>query len=156
MKLGEVEVDPTSYVDDVANLREGATEAGRRMSNAVNEMSLKAHPTKTMNIVIGGTKKSRENLRKELKDDPMQIQGFDVKSVEADVYLGMKVSKGGCKDSVDASIKARRAKALVKMKMTKIILKDLCIQAVDAARTLYQQTILPILTCPDALLYKLL
>ena len=43
MKLGEVEVDPTSYVDDVANLREGATEAGRRMSNAVNEMSLKAH-----------------------------------------------------------------------------------------------------------------
>ena len=156
MKLGEVEVDPTSYVDDVANLREGATEAGRRMSNAVNEMSLKAHPTKTMNIVIGGTKKSRENLRKELKDDPMQIQGFDVKSVEADVYLGMKVSKGGCKDSVDASIKARRAKALVKMKMTKIILKDLCIQAVDTTRTLYQQTILPILTCPDALLYKLL
>ena len=152
IKLGEIEVDPTGYVDDVANLRDtvdGAKEAGRRMTKAVDELSLKAHPTKTVNIVIGGTKKSRELLKRELEEDPMRIQGFAVKSVEDDVYLGMKFSEGGCKESIDASIEARRAKALIKTKMAKLILKDLRIQAVgwlDTARTLYQQTILPTLT----------
>ena len=152
MKLGEVEIDPTGYVDDVANLRDsvqGAKAAGARMTAAIDELSLKAHPTKTVNIVCGGSKKNREAMKEKLASDPMKIQQFDVQTVQSDVYLGMKFDEGGCRESIDASIEARRAKALVKTKQAKILLKDLRIQSVgwlDAARTLYQQTILPCLT----------
>ena len=100
MKVGRVEVGPTGFVDDVANLRgdkRGAQSAGASLTRAVDEVSLAAHPQKTINLVIG-TKKLREELKEELAEDPMKLQGFDVKSDKDGMYLGMRFSEAGPSD----------------------------------------------------------
>ena len=54
----DVDID---YVDDVANLRgdkAGAKSAGESLTRAINELSLTAHPKKTVNVIIGNKKES--------------------------------------------------------------------------------------------------
>ena len=151
LKVGDVTVMPTGFVDDVASARgslEGAHEAGRLLTEVIDELSLSAHPEKTVNIVVGG-KAAREKLARELDENPPEIQGFRVRRVKSDVYLGMTFDEGGVKESISRSIEARRAKAIKKAKQAKMILKDLRVHSVgwlDAARALYQGTIVPTLT----------
>lgn len=148
---GEVEVLPTGFVDDLGTMRgsaEGVRDAGLLLTKTVDELSLRAHPGKTVNLIFG-PKKKKEKIRAELKEEPMTIQGAQIKEVGEDAYLGMVFHSGGVKESVDRSIEVRRAKALVKTRQAKQILKDHRIQSVgwlDAARALYQGTILPTLT----------
>ena len=149
--IGDVNIGPTGFIDDVANMRdsaEGLVDAGKNLTAAIDELSLRAHPSKTVNIVLGN-KKARQTLKAEMAANPMNIQGFEVKTVDKDVYLGMTFHEGGRKDSIDASIENRRARAIMKTQQAKNILKDQRIEAVgwiDAVRSLYQGTIIPTLT----------
>ena len=55
LKVGDVTVMPTGFADDVASARgslEGAHEAGRLLTEVIDELSLSAHPEKTVNIVV--------------------------------------------------------------------------------------------------------
>ena len=95
--------------------------------------------------VVGG-KKQREKLKAEMEQEPMKIQGFEVKAVKSEAYLGMMFLEEGPKASIDLTIEARRAKAIMKTKMAKQLLRDERIQQLgwlDVARVLYQQTVLP-------------
>ena len=79
----------------------------------------------------------------------MEIQGFKVRMTEREMYLGMMFGEGGPGESIDLTNEIRRAKALIKAKQAKAILRDVRVQQVgwlDAARALYQSTILPTLT----------
>ena len=59
-----------------------------RLTEAVNELSLEAHPGKTVNVIIG-SKKLRREIKEELERELMVLQGFPVQSKESDAYLGM-------------------------------------------------------------------
>ena len=151
LRIGETTINPTGFVDNVANLAadgEGAREAGERLTRTIGELTLKAHPKKTVNLVVGW-KEQREKLKAELEQEPMKIHGFEVKAAKSEAYLGMMFSEEGPKASIDLTIEARRAKAIMKTKLAKQLLRDERIQQLgwlDVARVLYQQTVLPTLT----------
>lgn len=110
-----------------------------RLTEAVNELSLEAHPSKTVNVIIG-SKKLRREIKEELERELMVLQGFPVQSKESDAYLGMVFAEGGARESIDASIEIRVAKAKLKTKQAKLLLKDTRIQDLgwlDTVRTMY-------------------
>ena len=151
IKIGEEEVGPSGFVDDMQGLSgdiKGAKETGESFTRAIEELSLKAHPEKTVNIVVGA-KAKREKMKGKLAADPMKLQGFEVRTVPRDVYLGMTLSEGGPSDSIDQNIEAKRAKAIIKTRQAKMLLRDpriLQVGWIDTARALYLQTILPTFT----------
>ena len=151
LQLGGVTVKPAAFVDDVATARgsaEGAREAGERLTEVLTNLTLRAHPEKTVNLVIG-TKRQREVVQKQLSENPMIIQGFEVQEKDEDQYLGMNFSNKGVRESITRTLDKRGGKAVGKTKLAKAVLKDERIQAIgwlDAARVLYQGTITPTLT----------
>ena len=151
LKVGDVTINPSGFVDDIGNLKgdaAGAVDAGQRLTEAVDELSLEAHPQKTVNIFIGN-KKARDKLANEVDKAGMKIQGFKVNRAEHDTYLGMVFDQEGPKESIDKSIEVRRGKALMKTQQAKALLRDPRTEAVgwlDCVRALYQGTVIPALT----------
>ena len=46
-------------------------------------------------------------MKKELKENPVMIQGFELKTSECETYLGAEISEKGPRDSVTRTIKKR-------------------------------------------------
>merc|ERR1719219_987215 len=54
--LGDVEVDPCGFVDDMLSMDQDAKtgkDSCARISDSLDELALKAHPTKSVRIVVG-------------------------------------------------------------------------------------------------------
>ena len=99
--LGNIVADPQSYVDDIATMlmdENGLREACPRISQALEESSLRSHPDKT-EVVISGRSKKAEMVRENVESDPPLMQGNPVKVAAAGMYLGMKISQSGHRDT---------------------------------------------------------
>ena len=67
--------------------RKGILMEGRYAEDSLDELALKAHPTKSVRIEVG-RQQERDAVEEENSRDPETIQGFEVKSIEKDMYLG--------------------------------------------------------------------
>ena len=146
---GEV-VSNLGFVDDTATMDttvKGVKASCRIIQETFDELSLEAHPTKSVNLVCG-SKDWVEKTKKELMEDPAQIQGFKVKVAENEKYLGMKLVSGDIKAIIDANIRMKAGK--VHQVATKIRndVRDprmMRIGALKAAATQIQAEVIPVL-----------
>ena len=126
IKFGEVLVEPCEFVDDILTMNEDAV-AGKdscdRVSEALDELALKAHPVKSVRIVVG-TEKNRKKVEEENKKSPETIQGSPVQSTESDMYLGLTVTQAGPRASCTANIEIKRSKVAVRTQLILRILKE--------------------------------
>ena len=110
--LGQVVADPQSYVDDMATMpmnEQGLKEASRRIGAALEGISLNSHPEKT-EVIISGRNQKATTMRENLIARPALMQGHPVKVVDSGMYLGMKISQQGHRDTVDLTVRHRIAK----------------------------------------------
>ena len=146
-----METEPQSYVDDMMTMPKDAKslrEACLRIGAALEEISLRSHPDKTEVIVTGRNKKA-EKLKETLTQDPAVMQGNSVKLVESGMYLGMRVSQKGHRDTVDLTVKHRVAKAWGRAADIKTVINDAnmrCIGWLRAGIELTRSIIIPSLT----------
>ena len=150
-RLGDVVIPPSCYVDDInaiprneAGLRDVCTRVGR----AMEVISLKTHPDKTEVIVSGGSKKAQA-MRDRLTSNPPLMQGNPVKLASDGMYLGMKVSQAGHRDTVDKTVKHRISKAWGRVADLKNAVNDARMRPTGwfkAAVTLSRAIIIPSLT----------
>ena len=149
--LGDLRIDPLMYVDDVERMTttaQGAREGGEIFTKALNELGLEAHPGKSAQIIMG-SKKYRDNIRKDLENEPVMIQGFKLIESEEETYLGIQLSAKGPRDSVTKSIRKRIQAAIVKEVQLSKILEDEMLDKVgwiEAVKTLFNSIIISTLS----------
>ena len=125
-KLGNVSAEPQSYVDDISTLpkdESGLREACWRIGKALEVISLESHPDKT-EVVISGRNKKAQLLREKLTNNPAMMQGNPVKVSESGMYLGIKVSQEGFRDTINLTVLHRVAKAWGRVAELKSIIND--------------------------------
>ena len=150
-KVGDVRSDPQSYVDDMATMPNNAKSlraVGHKVGRALELISLQSHPDKTEVVVSGKTKKA-EVMRDTLTTDPAKMQGNPIKIVKSGMYLGMKISQDGHKDTIDATVKHRVAKAWGRVAEVKSSINDARMTTVGWLRAgvnLIRSVIIPSLT----------
>ena len=126
LRVGDVDVDPCGFVDDLLSLdndAKGGKDSCARVSDSLDELALKAHPTKSVHIVVG-RQQEREAVEEENSRNPETIQGFEVKSIEKDMYLGMQISQDGPRASCTNNIDIKRSKVALKVQVIVRLLKD--------------------------------
>ena len=152
-KVGEVVTDSLSYVDDIATLPRNEKclrKASVKIGEALETISLRSHPDKT-EVVVSGRNKKAEEMRKALVDVPARMQGNDIKVVDSALYLGMKVSQAGFRDSIDKTVNHRIAKAWGRVAEVKAVINDSRMSRLGwlrAGATLIRSVIIPSLTYP--------
>ena len=149
--IGGEPIKPSGFVDDLASL-DATAKAGKdscsRVSDALDEMTLKAHPTKSVRIVVG-SQANREKVEADNAEDPETIQGFEVKSTEKDMYLGMQIHQDGPRASCTNNIELKRARVAVKTQTIIRLLREEKIKQLGwmrAAIGLLQGIVLQVLT----------
>ena len=73
------------FVDDTLRMATDtkmARDGGKVFTEALDELSLEAHPDKSK-IVVMGPKKAREEVKAELQKDPVIVQGWEMKTSKA-------------------------------------------------------------------------
>ena len=89
-----------------------------------------------------------ENMEKELTDNPTVIQGFNVKQVDKEKYLGMMVNKGGVQDTIKANIAFKRGRVEPTIQKIRQFIRNsqvLRLGRVKTAALMIQAKILPAL-----------
>ena len=126
IRVGDVLVDPSGFVDDMLSM-DGDAKSGKdscaRVSDGFDELALKAHPTKSVRIVVGKATE-RAKVESDNDADPETIQGFPVKAAVSDMYLGHLVHQDGPRASCTANIDIKRTKCAVKTQLIIRMLKE--------------------------------
>ena len=147
-KLYDQNVQNSGFVDDTATA--DFNETGSKIScniitDTFNELSLRAHPTKTVQVVCGTERyiQEKENL---LKTSPAKVQNFKVKTVKKEKYLGMTISSGTTSDIIDTNIKEKAGKIYVTATEIRKLVREPQIERKGALKTaalMIQSQILP-------------
>ena len=147
-KLFDQNVQNSGFVDDTATA--DTKETGSKISCAIitdtfNELSLRAHPTKTVQVICGTEDYIKEKENK-LKIDPAQVQNFKVKTVKKEKYLGMTIYSGTTSDIIDINIKEKAGKIYVTATDIRKLVREPQIERKGALKTaalMIQSQILP-------------
>ena len=150
-KHRQQQIKNTGFVDDAAlygKNAEGAKLNGKIYSEILNEMALDAHPTKTVQVVIGH-KRSIEKLKDDIKLDPTKVQGHNIEIKKEEKYLGQFVPEGGKKQYIERNIEAKMARIIVTSNEIRNILRHPIMSRfgkVLAQKTLIVSQIIPLIT----------
>ena len=145
-----VNVATSAFVDDTMSLDKtavGAKISGKCMTEALNEISLKAHDQKTVQICCGEGEAVLK-LQEELGQLPTTVQGWNVGVKEGEKYLGVTITTGTTSDIVEANIKAKKKRIAPVVKTIRNLLKDPKIKRIGrlkAACLMIQGQVVPIL-----------
>ena len=101
----------------------GAKVSGNILTAALDELSLQAHEDKTVQIVVGHEKYIKD-MKDELERNPTYVQGFKVKVVESEKYLGMMVTSSGVKGMIDKNIEEKRKKSMPISQESRKLIRD--------------------------------
>ena len=152
MKVDEdLVLDPLMYVDDTLFIHDndsGARAGGEVITDAFDELGLEAHPDKSRQVVMG-PKRFKDKLCEQLEEDPVIVQGWELKDSECETYLGCEISSKGVRDSITRSIKKRCRAAMAKaVQLNKLLDDDMFdkIGWIDAVKTLFNSIITPTVT----------
>ena len=151
IKVGDLAIDPLMFVDDATKISdntESARQGGVIFTKALDELGLHAHPDKSAQVIIG-SKDFKGQVRKELSDSPVKVQGWDLKESECETYLGVEISSAGLRDSINRSIDKRCNAAIVKeVQISKVLQEDMMdkIGWIESVKTLFNSIIISTLT----------
>ena len=117
-------VNNEGFVDDELLLgfeTEAASLAAKLYTNTLDELAMSAHPQKTVQIVTGSETWVTET-RAKLEESPSVMQGFNIKTVDQDKYLGMIFASGPYSATLDKNIQAK----VTKMKAAASGIRAIC------------------------------
>ena len=101
-----------------------------RLTAMMRERQLTCHPTKTCYLVFGSDK-YKEQVKKELEQEPLTFGDFQVRQKESDVYLGDELTAArGLEASTEATVAKRVARAQGAMFEAKSLIQDFRMQAI--------------------------
>ena len=109
MGQDHVEIGEVDYVDDEGSIAKDAAaarEKGRMITRAMNELNVECHSTKTRFMILGTPAYKRE-MERQLAEEPIIIQGFEVERSENEKYLGMYIDAEGSKKTVRGQMEYR-------------------------------------------------
>ena len=105
----QVPVPQQGFVDDVILINgcgDGARASSKLYSNSLSELAMSAHPVKSVQIIAGPPDKIEE-FKEEMRKEPCQMQGFDLKLATSEKYLGMWFVSGPYQETVNKNIKVK-------------------------------------------------
>ena len=146
-----VNIANLGYVDDMATIDEdpeGTKFSCKIIQEAFEELSLEAHPSKTVHILCGAPNWIQK-MSEDLKNNPAKIQGFEVKIAKDEKYLGLKIVTGDINDIIDANIKVKASKVHQVATEIRQEVRDPrmeMIGSLKASALLLQSKVIPILT----------
>ena len=146
----DVNISSQSFVDDSAtadNKVQGVKYSGRIIEEALKELSLEAHPLKTVHVLCGNEDWIKENT-KYLEENPVKIQNFNVKIAKSEKYLGLNVVSGTVSDIINANVKLKASKSHIAATEIRQEVRDPRMEAIGALKAsvvLIQAKIIPIL-----------
>ena len=101
-----------------------------KLTAMMRERQLTCHPTKTCYLVYG-SRQYKEQVEKELAQEPLVFGDFLVKPKESDVYLGDTLAAaGGLEAGGEATVAMRVARAQGAMYEAKSLVEDFRLQAI--------------------------
>ena len=146
-----VNIANLGYVDDTATIDEdpeGTKFSCRIIQEAFEELSLEAHDSKTIHILCGN-QAWIQRMKKDLENNPANIQGFNVRISEEDKYLGLRIVTGDIPDIIDANIRLKASKVHQIATEIRQEVRDPRIEMIGslkASALLVQSKLIPILT----------
>ena len=135
-------VDDSKVTDTTAD---GAKASGVIITKSLDRMALKAHKDKTVQIVVGHEDYIKK-MKAELTENPTVIQGFEVKRVDQEKYLGMLVTSSGVKEMISRNIKAKKQKVIPAAQGLRRLIRDpvlMRIGGVKSASVMIQAKLVP-------------
>ena len=139
------------YIDDTAtsdNNVLGVKYSCKIIEETLDELSLEAHPTKTVHVICGAPEWI-EKTKDYLSKNPATIQNFKVKISDSEKYLGLKIVSGTMSDIVNANIKVKASKIHQVATEIRQEVRDpriVRIGSLRASAVLIQSKVIPILT----------
>ena len=112
LNYGSVPLAPFMYQDDLVNGTEDISKAriaNDKVDHLMKQRGLSLNEDKSVVMVIG-SKKQKEKIANELKDNPLMCGTFETKEKQTEKYLGQILSSAGLADSVAVTIEARLGK----------------------------------------------
>ena len=147
MYFGETRIQPLCYQDDVGapclNVDMARVQASL-LASLMQEQTLMAHPDKTGYLILG-TKKVKEDMRKELQLNPIDFDKFILKEKDKDKYLG-QIFESNLSTSALATVQDRIGKIKGAAIEIKSIIEEFQMQAIAgcmAAWELWEHVLLP-------------
>ena len=104
-----VVVEEVDFVDDegaICKDVESAREKGVLITRAMNQLNVECHKTKTRYMIVGKPSYVEEMTR-QLEEEPIVIQGFEVQRSWSEKYLGMFINANGARATVREQMEAR-------------------------------------------------
>ena len=103
---GKVRIQPIAYQDDIGSICEDVKMA-RSQANKLTKMTIEkilhAHPDKSGLLIIG-SKKYKEKVVKELKENPIYLTNFELEIKESDKYLGQSIHSNLSRSALETVI----------------------------------------------------
>ena len=146
-----VNIANQGYVDDTATADDnvhGVKFSCKIVEETFEELSLEAHPAKTVHVICGDQRWRQEMITK-MEAEPSYIQGFKVKIASDDKYLGLKIVSGSVSDIINANIKMKAGKVYQAATEVRQEIRDPRIETVGSLKAgalLIQSRVIPILT----------
>ena len=147
MYFGETRIQALNYQDDVGapciNAGMARVQASL-LASLMQEKALQAHPDKTGYLVLG-SEKGKEDIRKELVENPIDFTKFKLKEKEKDKYLG-QVINSNISTSALSTVQERVGRIKGAAIEIKSIIEDFKMQALSgcmAAWELWEHALLP-------------
>ena len=112
LEYGSVKLAPAMYQDDLADCSgnlANARESNRKVNILVKQRCLDLNRDKTVFILIG-SKQQKEEVRRELRNNPLMCGQFQMKEETVSKYLGQYISSEGLAASVTETVKNRDGK----------------------------------------------
>ena len=113
-KINNLHINPLAFVDDLLISNAGTNEArenGRRMSRAMEVLSLTCNNVKSVMVVAGRNNKETKVVREDLEMNPVKLHGLPIGQVDKESYLGFLLSKDGADKSIELTVKNRKSRA---------------------------------------------
>ena len=133
--FGTVPISPLLFQDDIFSLS-GTINAARssllKVDTVMKMKQLTLNKDKTAYVLFGNTS-MQQNIRNELKSEPLMCGTFQVKEKESDKYLGEMFHRDGLSRSVEETIKSRAGKIKAVSWEIKAIVEDYRAEVVGGA-----------------------
>ena len=149
--VGDTTSDAMTYVDDISTFPKNEPSLRKvsvMLGDALKGISLESHPTKT-EIIVSGRSMRAEKMRERLNKKHAVMQGNPIKVSSTGMYLGMKISDQGFRDTIDKTARHRVAKAWGRVAEIKSVINDARMSRVGWLRagiTYIRATIIPSIT----------
>ena len=145
--FGDIRIQPLAYQDDVGSICQNVDmvrNQASKLTKMLSEKTLEAHENKS-GVLILGSRKFQKKITKEIEENPIDFNKFNLNIKTTDKYLG-QIFQSNLSESALATVQERAGKIKGAAMEAKAIIEDFQMKAMGglvAAWELWERAILP-------------